>query len=414
MLAEPRTVGRARRAVRAALEQAGAAHLRERAELVVSELVTNAVVHAGTQVRLRITAERAALRVEVEDRSVHLPVVRHRAATAGTGRGLVLVEEHADRWDAARTDDGKIVWFEIGDPTDVIIPRPPTARPSPGAVDIVLRRVPLVMHWAWQEHAATLLREYLLYSLEDDDAIGDHAAASTALSVLNEQLPTPDLPADPNAVLASSVEPAVTADEVILSVPSSSVRHFEVLDDLLRRARAAASDGQLLSPPIQPEMAEMRAWLCSQVISQAAHAEPIAWQPGSHKPRRPNGDHEAAQRYDSLVDAGAPVLVTNDACVIVAVSPSLLQFLGYRTEADLLGQRILVVVPTRYQQAHIAGITLHATNGRDVLLNQWVRVPVRRADGHEAPVDLFIRTRRLDGSQHVFVAEFRPLRSELP
>jgi anti-sigma regulatory factor (Ser/Thr protein kinase) len=78
-------VREARLAVRHALTKVGASDLVDAAELATSELVTNAVVHAGSQVTLRITAEARAVRVEVGDTSRHLPVRRSWGAAAATG-----------------------------------------------------------------------------------------------------------------------------------------------------------------------------------------------------------------------------------------------------------------------------------------------------------------------------------------
>lgn len=405
----PRTVGQARRAVRQALVDAGGTHLLDAAQLVVSELVTNAVVHAGTDVTLRITAESDAIRVEIEDSSPHLPVRRTWSRTAGTGRGLMIVEEHADRWSAVRTNGGKVVWFEIGRPatsTRHSYP-PPTPAGGSDAVEVVLQSVPLLMHWAWQEHAAALLREYLLYTLPSQPgALHQHAAASDALSILAEQLPVPELPTDPDALMASSVEPGVTADAIVVWVPTSSVPHFAILDDVLGRAVAAARGGRLLGPPTQPEIAEMRAWLCGEVAAQAARAEPTPWRPRFHV-RVPLGEQTSRVRlHRTLVASDGPMIATNDASVIVAVTPDMAAFLGYRDVGDLLGRRILVVVPPRYHQAHVAGTTLHATNGRDPLLDHWLTVPVVRADGSEVEVGMRVEERRLHDGLRGFVARF--------
>jgi PAS domain S-box-containing protein len=404
------TAGHARRAVREALEASGASHLRDVAELVVSELVTNAVVHAGTRVSLRITAEPTAIRVEVADGSAHLPIRRTWTDTAGTGRGLRIVQEHADRWDAYLCHDGKVVWFEIGELATPLVrsSRAPVLTAEPDVVDVTLLDMPLLMHWAWQEHAATLLREHLLYALErDPHALDDHAAASTALSILNEHLPRPQLPTEPDELIVSSVEPAVTAKRVSLYVPAESLRDFAVLDDLLARAVAAAENGELLSPPTQPEMSEMREWLCGEVAGQAQAAEPKPWRARTDVRAALDPDTVEARVYRTLSESAEAMIVTDDTSVIVAVTTSVVTFLGYGSEADLLGQRVLAVVPERFHQAHIAGTTLHVTNGRDALLNLWITVPVVRADGTEVPVDLHVSSRRLEEDFLVFIAHMR-------
>jgi len=117
---DPESVGRARETTRRALRAAGLPddHV-ERAALLVSELVTNAVVHAGSDVRIRVSA-RPVTRVEVEDDSPRLPDARppQAAATATDapepgGLGLTLVEGLASRWGADRRSQGKVVWFEL-------------------------------------------------------------------------------------------------------------------------------------------------------------------------------------------------------------------------------------------------------------------------------------------------------------
>ena len=405
---EPATVGRARRAVRQALNGTANVDLVYAAELVTSELVTNAVVHACTEVHLHITAEAEAIRVEIEDGSVHLPVRRTWTETAGTGRGLLIVEEHVDRWNAARTEHGKVVWFEIGEPTTPFSRHAPGVEPLQDPVEITLLDAPLLMHWAWQEHATTLLREFLLYSLDDDpQALDHHAAASDALSILREQLPTPQLPSEPGALMASSVEPAVTADKATLLVPAASVRSFEIVDDLLSRAVRAAQEGRLLGPPTQPEISEMRQWMCGEIAGQVRGAEPTPWRAATdvRVALDPGAPQTSAAR--ELARSDEPLIATDEASVIVAVTPPVVAFLGYDDESELLGRRILVVVPTRFHQAHIAGTTLHVTNGRDALLGIWIDVPIVRADGSEVVVGLSVAPQRIENGHNLFVAHVR-------
>jgi anti-sigma regulatory factor (Ser/Thr protein kinase) len=81
--------------------------------LLVSELVTNAVLHARTDFELLIRAVRTGIRVEVHDHNPAEPVVRRYEEEAMTGRGLALVDELATRWGVDRHPDGKAVWFEL-------------------------------------------------------------------------------------------------------------------------------------------------------------------------------------------------------------------------------------------------------------------------------------------------------------
>lgn len=406
--ADVRSAGRARRHLRASLGGTSAERALEAAELAVSELVTNAVVHAGTDVELRVCAsDDGGLRVEVADGSPHLPVRRHFATTAGTGRGLHLLDRNVDRWDVAVRQDGKTVWFEIGEP-DGERPGATETAVGPRTVEVVLLHVPLLMHTAWQEHAASLLREQLLYSLgEDPDAVEHHACASDALNILAEQVPVPELPDEPDALMADAVEPGVSAERLVLRVPVDSVPRFEVLEDVLGRAVREAAAGNFLGPPTQPEIDEMRRWLCREVTGQArAGAVPTPWTARTDVRTSTTGAVDLRERYRQLSSSDEPILVTDEASVIVAVTAPVLEFLGYGVESELVGRRVITVVPERFHQAHIAGTTLHVTNGRDRLIGVPVTVPVLRADGSEAPVVLTVTSRRLDDRHRVFVGRF--------
>lgn len=406
---EPTAPGRARRAVREALTGCGAMHLVDRALVAVSELVTNAVVHAGTPVELRVTAESGAVRVEIEDSNRRLPVRREWATTAGTGRGLVMVDELVDRWDAELTARGKVVWFEIGSPGVALTVDDTATDPSAQKLVVTLRRVPLLMHSAWQEHASALLREYMLYSLEENpEALEEHAHASDALSLLSAHIPAPQLPTDAADLLASVVEPGVTAAEVVLSVPLGSVHHFGVLEELVVRAVRAAEDGELLGFATQPEIRKMRTWLCSEVARQADHHAPSPWVPPTLARTHAGADGGRSRASVRTEVSGwtAPVIATDDTSVIVAVSPHVAGLLGYRDESLLLGQRVLVVIPERLHQAYVAGATLIAANGGDVLLGTWLTVPLLRADGSEVSVPVRLEQRRLH-DRRIIVAELR-------
>ena len=378
--------------------------------LATSELVTNALVHAGPDVELSVWATAQAVRVEVSDRSAHLPAARLYAITSSTGRGLSLVEHSVDRWGATPRPDGKSVWFEIGPASWPVAQTKPISGSSSedSVLDVTLRAFPVLMHWAWQEHASALLREYLLFAYEDPSVLAGHAQASDALNVLHEQMPRPELPDDPDALLNRALEPAVTASEVLLSVPLRSVPHFHTLQLLLRKATQAASQHQFLSPPTQPEIQEMREWLCREVERQGHGLAPTAWDPQAQV-QTPAGDaDQLSGRYEALADVAEAIIVTNATSVIVAVSPAALGVLGYQQSSDLVGRRVLVVVPSRYHQAHIAGTTLNATNGRDTLLGVPLTVPFVLADGREMPMQLHVVPRLLDTGDGVFVATITP------
>ena len=88
----------------------------DRARLLVTELVSNAVLHAGGAVLLVVARDGAGLRVEVCDESPHLPVVRPDPSIDEHGNGLMLVDVLAASWGTDPRDDthpGKCVWFTL-------------------------------------------------------------------------------------------------------------------------------------------------------------------------------------------------------------------------------------------------------------------------------------------------------------
>jgi anti-sigma regulatory factor (Ser/Thr protein kinase) len=109
----PRSVSLVRRYVVDACVRLGRSDAVDTAALLVSEVATNAVLHAyGREVRVRVLGG-ARLRVEVFDGSPVLPVQRHAAPGAEGGRGMALVEALAVRWGVEARPTGKTFWFEV-------------------------------------------------------------------------------------------------------------------------------------------------------------------------------------------------------------------------------------------------------------------------------------------------------------
>lgn len=87
----------------------------EVAELLVSEVVTNAIEHGRSGGVVTITALPTGIRVEVSDRSTNRPQVLNPGVDEPTGRGLGIVSELARRWGVDLHRHGKSVWFELDD-----------------------------------------------------------------------------------------------------------------------------------------------------------------------------------------------------------------------------------------------------------------------------------------------------------
>src|SRR5260370_31804659 len=89
---EPVQVGRAREQARDALPGWGLAGYTELAELIISELVTNALVHGNGQIEVYLSYARGSLRAALHDCGAGRPVRQHPAADRESGRGLELID----------------------------------------------------------------------------------------------------------------------------------------------------------------------------------------------------------------------------------------------------------------------------------------------------------------------------------
>lgn len=273
----PASAGAARRTIRAAIEAAAPVEVVETAELLVSEVVTNAVVHAATDITLVVAVlPEGRVRVEVSDGSRHAPSRRDYEPTATTGRGLRLLEELADRCGTARSSTGKTVWFEVAPdrtgPHSSASAGPTGSDDSPeDAVPVVLLGVPLDLYATWCEQADAMLRDYLLATLDEngtEDQVIRHAACSAAMSLLLENVPT-----DSYTEGSSSVD-------VVVPVPNEGAADFRLLDETLDQAIAKADEGSLLAPASDAAVRDLRRWVCREVRQQVAGEFPNPWKEG--------------------------------------------------------------------------------------------------------------------------------------
>jgi len=92
----------------------------DEAELLVSEVITNGIVHGAPPVTLRLTCEAGpVLRVEVSDASPQRPRLRHPGAEETNGRGMELVDLLSQDWGVSPRGGGKVIWFTLSSTTDL-------------------------------------------------------------------------------------------------------------------------------------------------------------------------------------------------------------------------------------------------------------------------------------------------------
>jgi PAS domain S-box-containing protein len=100
----------------------------------------------------------------------------------------------------------------------------------------------------------------------------------------------------------------------------------------------------------------------------------------------------------------AALVAADDANRILAASRSALELLGWSAD-ELVGQRIVAIIPTRLREDHIAAFTDHLVTGSTTILDRTVQVPALRRDGSEVVVGLHVRRETAGNGRFVFVAE---------
>lgn len=111
--AEAATVPAARRFVRRYLAEHSLPELADNAELIVTELVSNVVLHVGGSVRVRVVAADDQLHLEVSDDSQLPPLLRSFSATSSTGRGMRLVHSQSAEHGVRVEAQGKTIWVRL-------------------------------------------------------------------------------------------------------------------------------------------------------------------------------------------------------------------------------------------------------------------------------------------------------------
>ncbi len=423
--AHPSSVGRARRLVRQHLQGTALEPLADTAELVVSEVVTNAIVHTGDGIEVATSLDDTGLRVEVADSSTHLPVVASYDAMASTGWGLHLVAELTDQWGVETRPDGKVFWFHIGltvresgrlSPDMVMSTTGSDRGPSdPGNdVTVELLNMPAAIHAAWQQHAKSLLRDLLLLGIdvEASQEIEAHAAAMDALAILEEQVGRPedgeqgsgrDFDEDSADSASAARAPRL---KVHVVVPQDSVPHFETLDQQLDTAMSYATAGRLLTAPTQPEFDAFRRWMCEQVRVQAEGRPARPW---STPPIAADASTNPTPYRDlSAVNESSRALVGADRTgMIVAASPAAVDLLKHDSQDDLIGTRLVDLVPARQDRAHLAGFTVHQITGQSPMLGLDIAVTARCGDGSEVDVQLTVSAALGSDGASYFLADLQ-------
>ena len=390
----PESARHARRFVADVLTSAGADEFVDTATLLTSELVTNGIVHAHTELRVVIEATPHWVRVEVIDGNPMLPARRSYDEHAQTGRGLEMVELLASDFGMQPlVDDGKRVWFRLGSAPQQTHGHADPSDPRGDAVTVCLRHLPVTLYSAWQEHADAILREAMLVALNDNngDLPEEFALASQALSALG---------AGTTDVFESAFEPGAHTD-VDVVLPREAVPCFPVLRDMLRRCSELSAAGQLLVPPSLPEIQAVRRWVCDEVGRQTQDLPPRPWT--DIVIEDVPVDPMSADAIDTVRASSLAQIAADRWNRIIAVSPSAAEMLGW-APSDLEGRRLVTIIPPQLRDAHVAAFTRQMLGGPARILGVPTDVPALHRDGSEVPVSLHIERQADSRGGSLFVA----------
>ena len=250
----------------------------EQLVLIGSELVTNAVLHARTELTLTLERRGDRVRISVKDRSQAPATLRHYRADALTGRGLGVVATLSDSWGISAAADGKVVWAELAANGDheAASPRPPDLRqaPSPptagvpGARRVRFPAVPVDGYLELQAHNDALFRELELVSIELE--AGHDAGTPSPLADLVDQLyrrfrGQRDSYRDVVAAAKARGQPTVDLETTARPDSAGPARSYL---ELLEQADELCRSGLLLTPEPPEHVKVLRRWFVEEMVAQ--------------------------------------------------------------------------------------------------------------------------------------------------
>jgi PAS domain S-box-containing protein len=357
-------------------------------------------------------------------------------ATTGRGLGLVAALSRAHGVDSLGAG-GKVVWFEVGDVLewDELTPEqlldqwdepdgasPTAASAAADVVQVELRSMPATLWLAAREHHDALLRELVLLQSWPGGATADignlaaadearmaigsaldaavhHARASGAATVPLPQYHPGALPSVPQSL------------DLVVSVGREQAASFAELQDVLDHGERLAAAGQLLVRKGLPEITAVRDWAAEQVIAQLAGAPPAPW-PGTDDERfTADVDQEAVPAgWDraKVSDADVGLIAVTEDNRICAISAPLTAVLGWPAD-ELVGRRVVAIVPPRFREAHVAGFTRHLSTGDARALGVQLRLPVLTRGGQEVECEFLIESEATPEGHVVYLAHITPV-----
>jgi anti-sigma regulatory factor (Ser/Thr protein kinase) len=286
-----RGVQDARRWVADLCTEIGRPELAECAQLGVSELVTNALLHGEPPITVRMRGTAEHPRVEVRDSSVEAPILPteplDRPETDGLlltfGRGLSIVARCGEAWGAEIEEDGKVVWFtpvaEFADGKGVpgVITGVDHSRveapPTRDRVRINILDVPLALFVGFQQHFRELRREVRLLALAHESDYPLAKSLSDLFGSLDRQLRDGIGVEQIEAALAKGSE----STDLVVHMPRATATTLVRFVELLELADEFCRAERLLSLARSAEQRKFQSWFLTEFVRQANGSSPLSW-----------------------------------------------------------------------------------------------------------------------------------------
>ncbi|MGC4110446.1 MAG: ATP-binding protein [Nocardioides sp.] len=287
----PQGAAQARRWVASACVEIGRDDLRENAELAMSEVVTNAILHGKAPVTVRLRGTRDHPRVEVRDASPVPPAIAADDAADFVdalptfGRGLAIVASFSEAWGAERDGEGKLVWF---------VPSPvQPERPARGVVlgwddepedesfadeetvSVRLLSVPVELMQGALAHGAELRRELRLLAVAHQDTYPVASDLSAYFSAVARDFRW-QFAGD---ALVHAIQDGREHADIDVVAPLDAADRFARLMELYDLADAFCRNERLLTLARTPEQVEFQTWLYGEFVRQGSGKEATPWPP---------------------------------------------------------------------------------------------------------------------------------------
>ncbi|GAC1384955.1 MAG: hypothetical protein NVSMB4_12430 [Acidimicrobiales bacterium] len=261
--------------------------------LLVTEVVTNAIIHAKTSIDVGVSIVAGAARVEVVDRSLVLPAAKGYTVNAATGRGLTLLDALATAWGAEILPGGtvgKVVWFEVTDGDrgqdsaapdffdldafaeldDLEAGAPPTE-----LVSVHLLGIPLPLLREVSEQYDALFREFRLLAERSSNAPELPARLIALVDDLNGRYGS--FTAGTSAELDVAKASGRPTIDLEYRLPAEAGPATARYDALLDEADRYCLAGSLLTLAPSQRAVALRKWVLGEFIRQVGGEAPVAW-----------------------------------------------------------------------------------------------------------------------------------------